>query len=214
MKWKRFGLVALLSAVGFGTAACTDGYGYSGVGLGYGSGYYADPYYGDPYYAGVGGVGGSFGWYDNFYYPGTGVYVYDRYRRPHRWNDGQRRYWQSRPGWNGSGARANWNDFRRDYRAERRDLRGDLRDNRRAYRDGTINREQFREGRRDARREFRRDVRRDYRDLRRDNRADGVRTPRFNRNPGVNRGPGFRRNPGFNRGGGRGGEVRGNNRPR
>lgn len=211
MNWKRFGLIAVLSGLGLGTAACTDGYGYGGVGLGYGSAGYADPYYADPYYAGggygVGGYGGSFGWYDNFYYPGTGVYVYDRNRRPSRWNDSHRRYWQGRPGWNRPGARANWNDFRRDYRNERRDLRGDLRDNRRDYRDGTINREQFRDGRRDARREFRRDVRQDYRDLRRSNRAEGVRTPRMNRSPGFDRNPG-------NRGGGRGAGPRGSDRPR
>ena len=89
------------------------------------------------------GLGGTFGWYDNFYYPGTGVYVYDRFRRPYRWNDSQRRFWQSRPGWNQPGARANWNEFRRDYRAERRDLRGDLRENRRDFRNGEINRDQL-----------------------------------------------------------------------
>ena len=167
MIFKRLGLISLLGGLAFGTAACTDGYGYGGASLGYGSGYYADPYYADagwggygygaPGYGGV-GYGNTFGWYNDFYYPGTGVYVYDRFRRPHRWNNAQQRYWQSRPGWNRPGARANWNDFRRDYRAERRDYRGDLRDNRRDYRNGTINREQFREGRRDARREFRRDV--------------------------------------------------------
>lgn len=50
MNWQRAGLIAIISALGFASSACTDGYGYSGVGLGYGSGYYGDPYYGDPYY--------------------------------------------------------------------------------------------------------------------------------------------------------------------
>ena len=39
-------------------------------------------------YGGYGGYGyGSpyYGWNDGFYYPGTGYYVYDRDRRPHRW---------------------------------------------------------------------------------------------------------------------------------
>lgn len=188
MKWKRIGLLALIGGIGMGTAACTDGYGYGGASLGYSSGYYADPYYdgfgGYPGYAGY-GYGGTFGWYNDFYYPGTGVYVYDRYRRPHRWNDAQRRYWQGRPGWNRPGARANWNDFRRDYRGERRDYRGDLRDNRRAYRNGEIDRGQFRDGRREARREFRNDVRQDYRNYRRENRAEGSRAPRSS--PGFNR---------------------------
>lgn len=218
MNWKRFGLLSLLGGLSLGTAACTDGYGYGGVGLGYGSGYVADPYYAGDYYgdgwgggwggygAGYGGLG--YGWYNNFYYPGTGVYVYDRDRRPYRWNGAQQRYWQSRPGWNRPGVRANWNDFRRDYRKERRDYRGDLRDNRQAFRNGTINRDQFRQGRQDARREFRSDVRQDWRELRRENRADGVRTPGFSRSSG------FTRNPGINRGGNHGGQTRGAERPR
>lgn len=103
--------VALLAAAGAATlGGCADyGYGsYSGLslGLGYGGGYYS-PYdygygyspfgygyspfdyggwYGDPY----------FGWYDGGYYPGVGVYVYDSYRRPHRWSDRQERYWGER----------------------------------------------------------------------------------------------------------------------
>ncbi|WBH17176.1 peptidase [Sphingomonas radiodurans] len=198
MNWKRIGLVALIGGIGMGTAACTDGYGYGGASLGYGSAFVGDPYldggfggpgFGGPGFggAGLGGFNNGFGWYNNFYYPGTGVYVYDRNRRPFRWNDGQRRYWQGRPGFNQPGARANWNGFRQNYRAERRDYRGDLRDNRQAFRNGTIDRGQFRDGRRDARREFRTDVRRDYRDYRRENRADGIRTPRPSRS--------FRRTP-------------------
>lgn len=77
-----------------------DDYGYGGVNVGYGV---ADPYYG--YNAGYGGLGG---WYNDFYYPGTGVYVIDRRGGRHRWNDDQRRYWenrgrQNRPGWGGRG---------------------------------------------------------------------------------------------------------------
>lgn len=173
----RLGLVGLL---GLGAAACTDGYGYSGVNVGYGGGYY-DPYfdgygYADPYYGGFGGFGYApsyFGWYNDFYYPGTGIYVYDRDRRRYRWNDTQRRFWEGQRGRYARNpqVRENWADFRRDYRQERRDYRGDLRSNRQAFRDGTITREQFRDGRRDARQEFRRDVRQDYRETRRENRA-------------------------------------------
>lgn len=65
------------SGVSFGVGAGGGGY-YGDYGYGYG--------YGDPY----------FGWYDNFYYPGTGVYVYDRDRHPHAWNDRQRNYWMGR----------------------------------------------------------------------------------------------------------------------
>lgn len=90
---------------------CTDGYGYSGVsvGAGYGGGY-APGYYG----GGYGYAPSYFGWYDNFYYPGTGVYVYDRYRRPYRWNDGQRAYWEGRRGaWSGGPIRDQWRGWGR-----------------------------------------------------------------------------------------------------
>jgi len=105
--------LALLAAAAATLGGCADyGYGsYSGlsVGLGYGGGYggYYSPYdYGYGYsplgygYSpfDYGGWSGDpyFGWYGGGYYPGTGVYVYDSYRRPHRWNDQQRRYWSQR----------------------------------------------------------------------------------------------------------------------
>lgn len=100
-------MVAGLMALG----GCTDGYGYSGVsvGAGYG-GSYAPGYYG----GGYGYAPSYFGWYDNFYYPGTGVYVYDRYRRPYRWNDGQRAYWEGRRGsWGGGPIRDQWRGWGR-----------------------------------------------------------------------------------------------------
>lgn len=136
---KRIGLIGLVLGVGLGTAACTDGYGFSGLSVGYGSGgYYGDGYdtgygygydsaYGSPYY----------GWYDDFYYPGTGVYVYDQYRRPYRWNDGQRRYWEGRRNnWRGDrNYRNDWNGFQRN---DNRDDRYD--GNRRTDGDRTWNR--------------------------------------------------------------------------
>lgn len=107
----RLPAIALALAATLGLSACyEDGYGYGGLSVGYGDGYYGRPYYGGygyPYY----------GWYDGFYYPGTGYYVYDRYRRAHRWTDAQRNYWEwrrkgSRSG-DGGGARAieRWGDF-------------------------------------------------------------------------------------------------------
>ncbi|MFS0771804.1 hypothetical protein [Sphingomonas sp. 1P08PE] len=178
---KKIGLTGLFVGLGLATAGCTDGYGYSGLNVGVGNGGYYDDGYGYGYaggYPGYGGFGGYgyapsyFGWYNDYYYPGTGSYVYDRNRQRYRWNDGQRRYWEGRRGsYRGNGQiRDNWADFRRDVRREQRDYRGDLRDNRQAYRNGTIDRDQFRDGRRDARREFRQDTRRDYRDTRRENR--------------------------------------------
>lgn len=74
------------------------GRGYGGVAVGYGAAV------GNPYW----------GWNDNFYYPGTGRYVYDNQRRRHRWNNVQRGYWESRrSNWRGDRRmRSNWRDFR------------------------------------------------------------------------------------------------------
>ena len=115
---------ALAIVAGVGLSGCAYGpYGGLGVGASYGNGYY-DPYYnnggyygagygypygsgygnGYPYGAGYGYPYGSgygypygssyYGWNNGYYYPGTGYYVYDRDRRPHRWTDAQRRYWE------------------------------------------------------------------------------------------------------------------------
>ncbi|WP_241656390.1 hypothetical protein [Sphingomonas oligophenolica] len=120
MTLKRIGLIALVLGIGLGTAACTDGYGYSGLSVGYGSGsYYGDGYdtgygYGSGYDSGYGSP--YYGWYNDYYYPGTGIYVYDQYRRPYRWNDGQRRYWEGRRNnWRGDrNYRNDWNGFQRN----------------------------------------------------------------------------------------------------
>lgn len=112
---------AALSGCAYGYGSYGGGYGpYSGlsVGVGVGSGFgYGDYYGGYPY-------GGYYsdpywGWYDGFYYPGTGYYVYDSYRRPHVWNDRQRRHWgDRRDRWARRGGsddhhrwRNNWRDF-------------------------------------------------------------------------------------------------------
>jgi len=104
-------LAALALASGIVLSGCAydmygDPYGYGygpyssvSVGVGYGGGYggygYGYPYGGYGYGGYYGGYD-PFGWYGDFYYPGSGIYVYDRYRRRHAWNDDQRRYWESR----------------------------------------------------------------------------------------------------------------------
>ena len=130
---------ALAIVAGVGLSGCAYGpYGGLGVGVGYGNGY-NDPYYGGGYYgsgygypygSGYGygypygggygypyGYGSSYyGWNNGYYYPGTGYYVYDQYRRPHRWTDAQRRYWERQRGVatsSGGVSRVieNWADF-------------------------------------------------------------------------------------------------------
>lgn len=113
-------LAAALAAAGLsiGLGGCMGDYGYGGVGYasdyydGYGGGYGYGP---SLAYGGYGGgYGGYGGWYNDFYYPGAGIYVFDRSGRRSRWNDGQRRYWEGRRGnWQGQrgpgqGQRAEW----------------------------------------------------------------------------------------------------------
>ena len=66
-----YGLTATMAALITAPAMATASAGYGGYG----------PYYGG--YGGYGGYGRRYGWYDDYYYPGTGIYVYDSYRRPH-----------------------------------------------------------------------------------------------------------------------------------
>lgn len=122
---------AALAAAAIGLSGCAYNGLYSGLSVGYGSGYspygydygYGYPGYG---YSGLGyGYGYGFdpywGWNDGFYYPGTGYYVYDSYRRPYRWTDAQRRYWTIRRQRALSTSttqkqvviRDNWDDFKR-----------------------------------------------------------------------------------------------------
>jgi hypothetical protein len=141
--------LAILLAGTVALGGCAYGYGgYGGygsglsVGIGYGSGY--DGYYGGGYYGGgypYGGYGYGygdpyFGWYDDYYYPGTGYYVYDSYRRPHRWNRDQERYWTQkrermqsaqRTSRQRTTVRENWSGFdrRRDRDRQYRDSKPD-----------------------------------------------------------------------------------------
>jgi hypothetical protein len=130
---------AIIAIAAFGLAGCSSydhGYGYNRVFLGYGT--YSRPYY---------------GWYDGYYYPGTGYYIYDRYGSRHRWSDRYRNYWEARrPSRN---YRDNWSG----YRADRREYREDRRE--------------YRRDRREDRRDFRRERREDRRDYRRDRRSRG-----------------------------------------
>lgn len=151
-------LFAATAALGL-SGCVTDDYGYGGVNIGYGSGYY-DSY---PYY----------GWHDNYYYPGTGYYIYDRDGRRHRWNDGQRRYWEGRRGsLSNRERRENWRDYRSDRRQDNREFRSERRENRQDFQAGRINRDQFRAERRQLQRENQREMRSDRRALRREMRRD------------------------------------------
>ncbi|WP_340267800.1 hypothetical protein [Sphingobium mellinum] len=130
MTWTGRGLLAAISLAGasaLGGCAYDDGY-YGGVSVGtgyYGGGYY-DNYGGPGYYS----PGYYSGWYNDFYYPGSGYYVYDRGGRRQRWNDGQRRYWEGRREARRPDDRRNWDGGQRQWRGDRngqgdRNVQGD-----------------------------------------------------------------------------------------
>jgi hypothetical protein len=133
---------AALGGCAYGYGGYGSHYGGVSVGVGYGSGYGGYGYgygghggYCSPYSYGYGSHYGCidpyWGWYGGYYYPGTGFYVYDRFRRPFRWNDRQRRYWMQRRhrAQTVSGQaniavpsqtfRPNWEDFNRERGADR-----------------------------------------------------------------------------------------------
>lgn len=137
---QRIVMAAALGAAGLALGGCADHDGYGG-GLGY-AGYYDEGAYGGygpaGYYEPYGYGGYGFGWYGDFYYPGIGIYVYDRERRPYRWTDGQRRYWQSRRGYGNPQGRGNWQAFGGGVRDARQGDRQDVSRDRQALPAGTF----------------------------------------------------------------------------
>lgn len=130
---------ASLSACAYGVG---DYGGYGGVSVGVGSGGYAggyDPYcdgysawdsfYGCDAGYGFGQIGFGGGYWDNFYYPGYGTWVYDRPGgRRFAMQDRHRQYWGQQRWQYQQQRRGNRQDFRQGRRDDRRDVR---RDNRR-----------------------------------------------------------------------------------
>lgn len=119
MRVPQLRLIALSLVGGVALSGCAYGLGdpygggYGGVSVGYNSGSYGGGYgygpygysgYGSPYgYANYGSYGSPygygydpFGWYGNSYYPGAGIYVYDRYHRRRHWTNAERNYWNQR----------------------------------------------------------------------------------------------------------------------
>lgn len=145
----------LKSAIAAGALLGLGGCMYGGTGY-YGDGYvnnqrydcdpYApfDDYYACDYGYGFANIGFGGGWYDQYYYPGYGVYVFDRGGRRHAMRAHDRRYWaRQRAAYGGRHVRDR--DHRRGQRAEWRNRdRDGARDGRRGhYRDND-----YRNGRR------------------------------------------------------------------
>ena len=159
--------LALAATAALGLSACGpyDGYGYSGVNVGYGTGY--DDYASSSYYGG--GYGGGYGWYGDYYYPGSGYLVYDRAGRSQRWNGDQQRYFENRRyALRDREDRRDFRQFRRDGVQDRREFRTERRDDRQALRNGTITQDQFRTDRQADRQAYRAERRDDRRAFRQD----------------------------------------------
>jgi hypothetical protein len=117
------------------------GTGYYGDGYVNNSGYSCDPYAPfDDYYAcdygyGFANIGYGGGWYDQYYYPGYGVYIFDRGGRRHAMRDNDRRHWaRQRATFGGQYARER--RANRQPRSERRDQRYERGDGTRDQRRG------------------------------------------------------------------------------
>ena len=154
---------AMLGGAMLGLSACAYGGGTYGDNYVNGAGYACDPYAPfDDYYAcdssyGYANIGFGGGWYDDFYYPGYGLYVFDNRGSRHVMKNNHRRHWAQRRAEYGS--RHGRRDRDRDWN-KRDDRRQDLTPAQRAER-----RERWQERREDrADRDDRRTERRDRRD--------------------------------------------------
>jgi hypothetical protein len=145
----------LKSALAAGTLLGLSGCMYGGTGY-YGDGYVNNGYACDPYapfddyYAcdygyGFANIGFGGGWYDQYYYPGYGVYIFDRGGRRHAMKDNHRRHWaRQRAEYGGHHPRDRTGNPDRRY--QRGDRTGDERrghyrnNNKRDDRDGTSSR--------------------------------------------------------------------------
>ena len=117
-----------------GLGGCmVGGSGYYGDGYVNNRGYDCDPYAPfDDYYAcdygyGFANIGYGGGWYDQYYYPGYGVYIFDRGGRRHAMRDNDRRHWaRQRAEYGGHHSRER--NLNPDRRGQQRDQRYDRRD--------------------------------------------------------------------------------------
>jgi hypothetical protein len=101
----RMKLLLLLGLASLSLGACaTDGaYAGGGVGLGFNDAYYDPSACWNYGFSDFGFAGPYCGWYDGYFYPGSGIYVYGRDRTPHIWSDPQKSHWtDQREQWHGN----------------------------------------------------------------------------------------------------------------
>lgn len=136
-KWLK---ATVLAGAVFGLSGCMYGSAGGYYGDGYVNGYDqgCDPYAPfDDYYAcdsgyGFANIGFGGGWYDQFYYPGYGFYIFDRDGRRHAMRNNHRRHWAGERARYGArhdrrGQRARQGNLTPEQRAERRERRAERR---------------------------------------------------------------------------------------
>ncbi|MEO9617260.1 MAG: hypothetical protein ABJF89_07305 [Parasphingorhabdus sp.] len=136
-KWLK---ASVLAGAVLGLSGCMYGSAGGYYGDGYVNGYdqgcdpYApfDDYYACDYGYGFSNIGYGGGWYDQYYYPGYGVYIFDRGGKRHAMRDNHRRHWagQRAQYWarqSRRGHRANRANLSPEQRAERRERRAERR---------------------------------------------------------------------------------------
>ena len=136
MSWTRILPLKAISVAAIATSlgGCTMGlgYGYDDYGYnGYSDSYYCDPYdqwdsyYNCDYNYGYNNIGYTGGWWNNYYYPGFGVYIFDNGGRRYQMDDNHRRHWgRQRYDWgrtNGHGGRGRGDGHRGNDRPRDRD---------------------------------------------------------------------------------------------
>jgi len=178
IKGQSFLKAALLVAASAGLSGCVYdiGFGFASDGY-YEDDYSCDPYGGyDAYYncdygQAFSHIGFGGGWYDNYYYPGHGIFLFDNFGRRYPMREQYRRYWGER--------RHNWyrehrgRDLGRNrYEGRERDYKGHPRHERQ----GSPDRQEGRT--------------RDRDDYRRDGRGDGAKSGNDQWRGGDGRGTG------------------------
>ncbi|WP_374394611.1 hypothetical protein, partial [Sphingopyxis sp.] len=94
---------------------CASRYGadyYDYDGYAYDDGYGYDCYDGSDYGGGFAQIGYGGGWYDNYYYPGHGLWLFDSYRNRYPLRGQYLNYWGERRAWwkhHGGHGDGNWN---------------------------------------------------------------------------------------------------------
>jgi hypothetical protein len=89
----RIALLSVAAALSLGACATDGAYAGGDVGLGFNDAYYDPSACWNYGFSDFGYNGPYCGWYDGYFYPGSGIYVYGRDRQPHIWSDPQKSHW-------------------------------------------------------------------------------------------------------------------------